>query len=195
MAGPTTTRINESGSAAPARTATNTAPAALTLRAGTRDDAALLGRMHALSWQSTYRGIMSDTFLDHPVLVERDTHWHDKMRDWDPAHGAIWIVERAGEPIAFASVLDNREPQHGVYLDHLHVMPGNKGSGAGKLLIGAAEQWARERGARSMHLLVWEANLPARGFYEHLGWSCIEKFEDQLVDARAMACRYGRDLT
>jgi GNAT superfamily N-acetyltransferase len=194
MAGPTKTCIDESPSAAPERASATPGTAALTLRTGTSDDAALLGQMHARSWQSTYRGIMSDAFLDHPVLAERDTHWRDKMREWDPAHGAIWIVERDGEPIAFANVLDNQDPQHGVYLDHLHVMPGNKGSGAGKRLIAAAEQWAREHGSRRMHLLVWEANLAARGFYEHLGWSCIEKFEDQLVETRAMACRYGRDL-
>lgn len=197
MAGPTKTYLDETPGPAFARATSPVTPAAsaeLTLREGTRDDAALLGRLHARSWQATYRGIMSDTFLDGPVLAERNAHWHEKMQTWDPAHGAIWILERDGEPIAFVNVLDNHEPQHGVYIDHLHVMTGNKGTGAGKRLMAAAEQWSRERGAVRMHLLVWEANLPARGFYEHMGWTCIEKFEDQLVETRAMVCRYGRDL-
>jgi GNAT superfamily N-acetyltransferase len=195
MASPTKMCADESASAARPHTHSPLpAPAVLTLRTGTRDDAALLGEMHARSWQSTYRGIMSDAFLEKPVFAERATHWHAKMQEWDAAHGAIWIAQRGDEPIAFANVVDNVEPQYGVYLDHLHVMPGNKGSGAGTLLIRAAEQWAREHGSRRMHLLVWEANLPARGYYEHLGWSCIETFEDQLVDTRAMACRYVHDL-
>ena len=164
--------------------------APVTLRLATRDDATLLGQMHARSWQSTYRGIMADDFLAHRVYAERDAHWQEKMLDWDESHGAIWIALRDGEPIAFASVLDDREPQYGVYLDHLHVMPESKGSGAGTLLVNAAEAWARERGVRQMHLLAWEANLPARGFCEHRGWYCAEKFEDQLVETRAMACRY-----
>ncbi len=166
-------------------------PAApVVLRPGTREDTALLGWMHARSWQVTYRGIMSDDFLAERVFAERDAHWRDKMHEWDPAHGAIWIAERDGNAIAFACVRDNREPQYGVYLDHLHVMPEHKGSGAGKLLIEATERWARERHGRQMYLLVWEANLPARGFYEHRGWYCAEKFEDRLVETTAVACRY-----
>jgi GNAT superfamily N-acetyltransferase len=173
-----------------ADTTRTTHAAPTVLRKGTRDDAALLGRLHACSWQATYRGIMSDDFLDKRVFAERDAHWQEKMREWDPAHGEIWIAERDGEAIAFASVLDDRDPQYGVYLDHLHVRPECKGSGAGSLLIAAAERWTRERGVRQMHLLAWEANLPARGYYEHRGWYCAEKFEDQLVETRAIACRY-----
>ena len=162
----------------------------LVIREGSTADASLLGRLHATSWQMTYKGIMSDDFLASRVFAEREAHWQQKMRDWDPAHGDIRIAELDGEPIAFVTIVDDREPQYGVYLDHLHVMPGHKGTGAGKRLIALAEQWARSRGARQMYLLAWEANLPARGFYEHLGWYCAEKFEDELVETRAMACRY-----
>ena len=163
---------------------------ALVIREGTPADASLLARLHATSWQVTYKGIMPADFLASRVFAEREAHWHEKMKSWDPAHGEIRIAQRHGEPIGFMTVVDDHEPQFGVYLDHLHVLPGHKGSGAGKQLIAIAEQWARARDARQMYLLAWEANLPARGFYEHLGWYCAEKFEDTLAEARAIACRY-----
>lgn len=162
----------------------------LVIRVGTPADASLLARLHATSWQMTYKGIMSADFLESRVFAEREAHWQHKMAEWDPAHGEIRIAELNGEPIGFMTVVDDREPQYGIYLDHLHVMPGHKGAGAGKRLIACAEQWARARNARQMYLLAWEANLPARGFYEHLGWYCVEKFEDELVETRAIACRY-----
>lgn len=138
----------------------------------------------------TYRGIMSDAFLETRVFAEREAHWLKKMETWDPAHGDIRIAELDGEPIAFMTVVDDHEPRYGVYLDHLHVMPGHKGLGVGKRLIALAERFARARNAQQMYLLAWEANLPARTFYEHLGWYCAEKFEDELAEARAIACRY-----
>ncbi|HTJ92452.1 MAG TPA: GNAT family N-acetyltransferase [Pararobbsia sp.] len=133
---------------------------------------------------------MNAEFLASRVFDEREAHWQQKMAEWDPAHGDIRIVELNGLPIAFITIVDDHEPQYGVYVDHLHVLPGHQGVGAGKRLLAHAERWARARDVRQLHLLAWEANLPARGFYEHLGWRCVEKFEDQLVDTRALVCRY-----
>jgi GNAT superfamily N-acetyltransferase len=180
----------QGGSDSTEKTSLSAASDALMIREGTPADAALLARLHATSWQVTYKGIMPSDFLASRVFAEREAHWHEKMKTWDPAHGEIRIAVRNGEAIGFMTVVDDCEPQHGVYLDHLHVLPGHKGSGAGKQLIAIAEQWARARDAKQMHLLAWEANLPARGFYEHLGWYCAEKFEDTLAEARAIACRY-----
>ena len=39
----------------------------LTLREGTEHDAAAIAQLHADSWRSAYRGMLSDEYLDHRV--------------------------------------------------------------------------------------------------------------------------------
>ena len=50
------------------------------------------------------------------------------------------------------------------------VAPGWRDRGIGTALMAAAEQWARDRGARRMILDVIAANVDARRFYERLGY-------------------------
>lgn len=52
----------------------------------------------------------------------------------------------------------------------LAVSPNAQGMGVGKLLMNAAETWAREQGYRLLHLEVFAKNDKARGFYQNLGF-------------------------
>jgi ribosomal protein S18 acetylase RimI-like enzyme len=51
----------------------------------------------------------------------------------------------------------------------------DRGSGVGKVLMAAAEQWARDRGADEVWLNVWEFNDSAIGFYEALGYETVSR--------------------
>ncbi len=53
-----------------------------------------------------------------------------------------------------------------VVVDEAH-----RGSGVGRLLLGAAEEWARARGALRLALLADETNAPALDFYDRLGFT------------------------
>lgn len=55
-------------------------------------------------------------------------------------------------------------------IQSIAVDPEFQGSGAGKLLMQAAERAARERGFERMHLTVHRENESAIGLYENLGW-------------------------
>lgn len=58
---------------------------------------------------------------------------------------------------------------HG-YVEVLAVAPEARGTGVARLLMDAAESWARTQGYRRMRLAVWSQNERARGLYEHLGF-------------------------
>lgn len=53
----------------------------------------------------------------------------------------------------------------------LAVHPTSQGSGVGKLLISAAENWALKQGYRLLHLEVFANNSKAQGFYKNLGFA------------------------
>jgi GNAT superfamily N-acetyltransferase len=52
---------------------------------------------------------------------------------------------------------------------HLMVSPEAQGKGVGRLLVEEAERIARGSGLDEL-VLVTPPDLPARQFYEHLGW-------------------------
>lgn len=52
----------------------------------------------------------------------------------------------------------------------LAVSPAAQGMGAGRLLMKAAENWAKEQGYRLLHLEVFANNNKALGFYQNLGF-------------------------
>jgi hypothetical protein len=64
------------------------------LRAATSADADAIARLHAASWQSAYRGIVPDVFLDADLVGERTAYWEQKMRGLSGREFVI-LAERA----------------------------------------------------------------------------------------------------
>ncbi len=85
-----------------------------------------------------------------------------------------------------------RQPESawGVLLDNLHALPGYQGIGAGKLLMRAAEDWARAQGETQLYLYVLEGNAPAIGFYERQGWQFVGAEPDHMGGVDITALRY-----
>jgi GNAT superfamily N-acetyltransferase len=133
----------------------------------TADDAPNVAALHTASWRSAYRGLVSDAFLDGNLLANRHKVWSDRWAE--PQPGACgWVVEVAGELLAFTYTWP--EPAGGTFVDNLHVDPGHKGLGLGRLLLRAIVQGldpaAREQ---PLALEVLDGNAPARAFYARLG--------------------------
>ena len=82
----------------------------------------------------------------------------------------IFIVE--GERLGFASVAHHRHYSGDgqTYIGELAVSEAAEGRGAGRALIAACEQWAREQGYSYLALATGAANGRARGFYSHRGF-------------------------
>jgi GNAT superfamily N-acetyltransferase len=163
---------------------------ALSLRPATTADADLIASIHSASWQATYRGLLPDAFLDGEVTRERAAYWHARLNAPGAERRSVMIAEHAGEPIGFACVERQPESAWGVLLDNLHTLPGHQGMGVGKLLMGAAIDWARTKGETQLYLYVLEGNTPAIGFYERLGWRFAGAEPDQMGGVDITALRY-----
>jgi GNAT superfamily N-acetyltransferase len=159
------------------------------LRRATLDDAALIAKMHAQSWVSTYRGMLPDAFLDLEVYEDRESYWHAQVCVLETGAGNLLIAELDGQPIGFVCMLAP-DDNGSVLIDNLHAIPGYKGAGAGTAMLDAARQWARTRGAGSMYLYVLETNLAAIGFYEARGWRLAGREEDEMGGIEIMVLRY-----
>jgi ribosomal protein S18 acetylase RimI-like enzyme len=96
--------------------------------------------------------------------------WNDPDADFRLAiesGSAAVLVSRAGPEIR-ASVMVGFDGHRGWVYD-LAVAPDHRRAGLGRMLMAAAEQWLRARGAPKIQLMVREDNADALGFYEALG--------------------------
>jgi len=78
--------------------------------------------------------------------------------------------------LRFRDYLITGEPM--CYLEELYVVPARRGEGHGRALMEAALGAARERGATTMELGTATNDHAARGLYESVGFSNLEKEGD-----------------
>lgn len=65
------------------------------------------------------------------------------------------------------------------YPSHLHIdlLPRTQGQGVGRKLITALAEALRHKGSHGVHLDVWARNTRAIGFYEHVGFTELDRTE------------------
>jgi GNAT superfamily N-acetyltransferase len=147
----------------------------LVLRQAVNSDAASIANLHAESWRSAYRGILSNDYLDDDIFTERQAYWQKCLDAPHPERRHVLLAEQDKNVIAFVSVFLDKEPEHGALLHNLHVLPNLKGQGLGRLLMREAAQWTLLQNVNQMHLWTFEANHEARKFYDALGGEVVGK--------------------
>jgi predicted N-acetyltransferase YhbS len=141
-------------------------------RTANAHDVPALARLHAESWRSAYRGILSDVYLDSEVDGERLELWRKRWLPGGDDRSSMFVIvaEEAGRMVGFSCVFLGHDPFYGSFLDNLHVAPARTGSGIGSELLRLSVERVRESGAGSgLYLWVLEKNLPARSFYQRHG--------------------------
>jgi GNAT superfamily N-acetyltransferase len=165
----------------------------MTIRHAVSSDAARIANLHARSWQTAYRGILREDFLQGPVIENRLQLWRERLCGNFSQSQFIFVSEHGGEIQGFACAFLDADPQWGTLLDNLHVEPEQKGRGLGvQLMAVVAQTVIREGLSSTLHLWVYEQNFQARGFYERLGGSPADSIAELAPDGgRVNAVRYA----
>ena len=141
------------------------------VRLATVADADAIARVHVLTWQNSYRGLVPDDFLDGLAIEPRAEMWHKFLKDADPEH-ASWVGLIDDQVVGFTHAGPSRDDdaEEGIgELYAIYVLPSFQGRGLGQALIGVAASWLADRFERAT-LWVLEANERSRRFYERSGW-------------------------
>ena len=139
----------------------------VTLRRAQRRDANSIAAIRIAAWQTAYRGIMPDAYLDQMCLdsdVERMQTWV-----WDSASSPHLVCEVDGRVVGWVFLLapardKDLEPQT-VELAACYVEPSFWGRRIGHQMVAEAVELARACGMRTMVLWVLEQNVRALHFY------------------------------
>jgi GNAT superfamily N-acetyltransferase len=132
---------------------------------GGHDDMNALAKLHALSWQVFYRGILSDDYLDNHAEEERLNVWQKRFEKKEAS--MIIITAKFDERlIGFACHFLYYHDKFGHYLDNLHVHPDYRQKGIGQRLLQKSMLHCAQFIDENYYLWVFEENAQAISFYE-----------------------------
>jgi GNAT superfamily N-acetyltransferase len=140
------------------------------VRAAVAADAHDVARVHVRSWQSAYRGLIAQEYLDGlepEVWASRYTFGRVGLQL------PSTLVAVDGSTICGLATTglcrDKDSPSFGELMA-IYVDPAYMRIGVGRLLMTAARERLRRVGVREALLWVLEGNVRARRFYERDGW-------------------------
>ena len=143
----------------------------VSVRAATEDDADRLAEVHVAAWRATYRGVMTDEYLDGLDVGRAATAWRRNIRE--PREGIVHLVVHCGnEAVGFAILgpaSGDSDPGSG-QLHAINVHPDWWAQGIGSILFAAAEQELIELGYDRAFLWVEKNNTRAISFYSNRRW-------------------------
>jgi diamine N-acetyltransferase len=152
-------------------------PMSVTIRLATKEDyPALLpigletqekhADAHPDIFQHGVAGLPEDYFLEH---IDSETQ-------------AIYVAEVAGSIVGYVllevkdnSYLDILLPRRLVYITDIAVLKSHQKQGIGHLLFQQSVEWAKDKGAASLDLTVWQFNQDAITFYERHGMEALTR--------------------
>lgn len=95
-----------------------------------------------------------------------------------PENGVIKVAKnQEGQVIGMVSaqlLISTAQGSPSAWVEDMVVEEAYRGSGVGKALLDEALLWAKANGATRAQLLVDTENIPALGYYAHLGWESTQ---------------------
>lgn len=151
-----------------------------------------VAEIHVRAWQTGYRGLLPDGYLDGLRAEDRARRYTFDVVD--PARPQTIVAELDGAIAGFATTMPADEPGTGE-LAALHVDPRRWRTGIGRALIGEARARLHGLGFGAAALWLLVGNTRAARFYEADGWAAIgAPRTDEVWGAKVDEQRYHRAL-
>lgn len=165
------------------------------VRAAKGADVPGIARVHVESWQTTYRGLVPESFLASLTVSSREAMWARVLAD-EASRQPVYVTEgEDGTVVGFAGGGPERgdDPYHTAELYTVYLLEAYQGQGRGRALVDAVMRALREAGHEG--LLAWVlADNPSRRFYEALGGRLLRSKEIEIGGANLLEVAYGLEL-
>ncbi|MFC7364623.1 GNAT family N-acetyltransferase [Bhargavaea changchunensis] len=129
-------------------------------------DERAMAEVHVRSWRTTYRGIVSEEYLDSLEIEERENRWRSGI-----SHTEAFVAEDLEGIVGFANGGQERSGNYPGYdgeLYAIYLLKECQGQGAGHELVRQVAIALNKAGFHSLLVRVLRNN-PSRYFYEALG--------------------------
>ena len=159
------------------------------IREATPDDARAIAAVHDSSWQSTYRGLLNDAYLDSLSVDDHAGRWQRLLAS---GTGDTFVALEGPDVVGFASCGRERD-QDPIYQGELYaiyLLEDRQRRGLGRRLVSSVARRLLELEYRSMLVWVLAAN-PARAFYEAIGGALVRSRQMELAGETQEEAGYG----
>lgn len=143
----------------------------LTIRDATADDAPDVSLIQIEGWRTTYRGLISDAYLDGLDVTQRTEYWKRPLTARTPGWHLV-VAEIGREAVGFgcagpagSEALDGYDAG----ITALYVRPAHRNKKVGEALLGALFERLRRDGRKNVSLWVLQGNDRAEAFYRRMG--------------------------
>lgn len=141
----------------------------MNIRRAVPADAEAIAALHASSWRLTYKGALSEEYLEQMALSDRQAVWSRRFAS-PKANQYVVVAERDAGLVGFACAFAGEHTEWGSYLDNLHINKSTQGQGVGAVLLANVAQWCEVQSpGRGLYLSVTQDNQAAQRFYSRLG--------------------------
>jgi len=145
---------------------------AFVIREATIADVHALATVHVLSWQSAYRNIIPDDYLNQLDIEKQAERFKNGIEKYKNIT-FFYVAENDGQIIgnmAISKCRDDDKPLSGEVIA-IYLLPDYWSMGFGKQLMDFGVKILYELGYSEICIWVLEDNLRARKFYEKYGFS------------------------
>lgn len=161
----------------------------LNVRRANQGDAVDIAKTQIGSWKTTYKGIVSDKYLDKMSVTNRAEMWQQAIRQ-----SKVYVLEEdSGAIVGFAAGGAHNSTNFQEYDSELYAIYLYKDSqrlGGGKKLFHTVVLDLIEKGHKNMLAGVLKEN-PACEFYEHLGGEIIGEDTVEIGKEKHQEVYYG----
>jgi GNAT superfamily N-acetyltransferase len=144
------------------------------VRAAVPGDADAAARVHIRSWQSAYRGLIAQDYLDNL----QPEAWAGRYTFGRVGLGLpstqVAVDDATICGLATSGLCRDEDLSNFGELMAIYVDPAYLHTGVGRSLMSAARERLRRVGVAQAVLWVLDGNVAARRFYERDGWRCDE---------------------
>ncbi|MBH9965565.1 L-amino acid N-acyltransferase YncA [[Bacillus] enclensis] len=131
------------------------------IRKAVPEDAEGIADVHINSWKTTYKGIVSDDYLDSLNVEERKVRWEGILSG---PHQTYVCVLDTGKIAGFVSIGRERDKQYEGELYAIYLLKENQRTGIGSAIFRFAMAELKAQGHSNMLVWVLKEN-PSKHFY------------------------------
>ena len=150
------------------------APGVLSIREPLVDDAEAIAAIQVAGWQTAFRGIVSEGYLDALDPAPEAAGWRIGIARPPSERKRIFVAELESEIVGFVTIFPSRDddldPDHVGEVGAIYVSPGHWRQGVGRALMARAIDALRSLDLTDAILWTLAASKRSRSFYEAGGW-------------------------
>lgn len=170
--------------------------AAPVIRTATHADAPAIARIHVETWRSAYQGIIASEHLDALSIEQRTRGWEKNLGE---NRDAVLIAEQAGKVVGWVSFGPCRDEgeTHQAEIYAVYIDAAVQRSGIGRALMAEAERRLAVTVGTATRFSLWvlARNIPARRFYERLGYAPSLREKQERIGGEAFTeLRYEKTV-